>query len=286
MLRLKEEVQVLSNPALVERRTRPAPRASASRHRRWLNRTAIQLASVATLLGLWLIGALLLPGSVLPDPLTVGADMWHITFGTGEAWPHILVTLTRVLFAFGVALAIATALGLFMGLNAKASAFFEIWLVVGMILPSLVIVILTFMLIGLNEVGTVVAGVLTTVAMTTVTVWEGSKALDSKLIVMARSLRVSRSGIVRHIIIPQLAPTLMGSARFSLGLVWKLILFIELLGRSNGVGYQINHYYELFDMTRVLSYSLVFLAVMLILELGVLGFIERRLFRWRTTAQL
>ncbi|MGX1793767.1 ABC transporter permease [Microbacterium sp. NPDC055312] len=241
---------------------------------------------MATLFALWLLGAFVLPGNVLPDPFTVGVDMVQITFGTGEAWSHIAATLIRVLIAFGIGLAVATAVGLFMGLNAKASAFFELWIVVGMILPSLVIVILTFMILGLNELGTVVAGVLTTVAMTTVNVWEGAKGLDSKLIVMARSLRVPRWRIVRQIIIPQLAPTLMGSARFSLGLVWKLILFIELLGRSSGVGYQINHYYELFNMTRVLSYSLVFLAVMLFLELGVLGFIERRLFRWRTMAQL
>lgn len=277
---------MLTEPALVERNARPPRRPTSSRSRRTSSHAAIKIASVATLLGLWIVGALLLPSSVLPDPLTVGADMIHITFGTGEAWSHVFATLARVLVAFGLALVIATAVGVFMGLNAKASAFFEIWLVVGMILPSLVIIILTFMILGLNEVGTIVAGVLTTVAMTTVNVWEGAKGIDPKLIVMARSLRVPRIGIVRGIIIPQLAPTLMGSARFSLGLVWKLILFIELLGRSTGVGYQINHYYELFNMTRVLSYSLVFLAVMLFLELGVLGYIERRLFRWRKTAQL
>ena len=65
-----------------------------------------------------------------------------------------------------------------------------------------------------------------------------------------------------------------------------MVLFVELLGRSNGIGYQIEYYYQLFDLGRVLEYTMFFVAVMLIIEVAILGNIERRLFRWRPTTRM
>ena len=78
----------------------------------------------------------------------------------------------------------------------------------------------------------------------------------------------------------------MASARFGLGLVWKMVLFVELLGRSNGIGYQIEYFHQLFDLGRVLEYTVFFVAIMLLIEVVVLGGLERRLFRWRPAARL
>jgi NitT/TauT family transport system permease protein len=94
------------------------------------------------------------------------------------------------------------------------------------------------------------------------------------------------SKIVTRIILPQLAAPLMASARFGLGLIWKMVLFVELLGRSNGIGYQIEYYYQLFDLGRVLEYTVFFVAVMLLIEVAVLGTVERRLFRWRPVTRI
>ena len=38
------------------------------------------------------------------------------------------------------------------------------------------------------------------------------------------------------VIFPQLYPYLMSSARSGLSLIWKIVLVVELLGRSEGVG--------------------------------------------------
>jgi NitT/TauT family transport system permease protein len=120
----------------------------------------------------------------------------------------------------------------------------------------------------------------------TINIWESAKAVDSKLIQMARVFKLTMPKIVRRIILPQLAAPLMASARFGLGLIWKMVLFVELLGRSNGIGYQIEYYYQLFDLGRVLEYTVFFVAVMLIIEVAVLGTIERRLFRWRPETRI
>ncbi|HWH97569.1 MAG TPA: ABC transporter permease subunit [Pseudolysinimonas sp.] len=176
---------------------------------------------------------------------------------------------------------VASTLGILMGMFDRVAKFFEIWLIVGITVPSLVTIIIIFMIVGLNEQGTIIAAAMPSIALLTINVWEGIKSVDTKTISMARAFRVPRSVVIRQVVVPQVAPTIMASARFGLGLVWKMILFIELLGRSDGVGYQIEFNYRLFNMTQVLAWALSFLVIMLVIEIGIFGFIEKKLFHWR-----
>jgi NitT/TauT family transport system permease protein len=66
-----------------------------------------------------------------------------------------------------------------------------------------------------------------------------------------------------------------------LSLVWKIVLIVELLGRPNGVGFEIGIAFQLFDVTRILAYALAFVVVILAIEILVVQPIERRASRWR-----
>ena len=89
---------------------------------------------------------------------------------------------------------------------------------------------------------------------------------------------------LRHILAPQLAPYFAASARSGLSLVWKIVLVVELMGRSNGVGFEMNVAFQLFDMTLLLAYALPFVAVMLAIEFLLVQPFERRVSRWRPRA--
>ena len=82
-------------------------------------------------------------------------------------------------------------------------------------------------------------------------------------------------------ILPQLAPFLAASARSGLALIWKIVLVVELLGRSNGVGFQLHLFFQLFDVPSILAYTIAFVIVVQVLELGVLQPWERHVGRWR-----
>ena len=60
------------------------------------------------------------------------------------------------------------------------------------------------------------------------------------------------------------------------------MLVVEFLGRSNGIGFKIHLYFQLFDVGLVLVYALSFVAVMLLAEALVLRPWEARVRRWRT----
>jgi len=82
------------------------------------------------------------------------------------------------------------------------------------------------------------------------------------------------------VIIPQLVPYLFAAAN-GLVVIWKIVLGVEFLGRSNGIGFQIHLYFQMFDAATVMAYSFGFVAVMGVIEYAILQPIERRMTRWR-----
>ena len=46
------------------------------------------------------------------------------------------------------------------------------------------------------------------------------------------------------ILLPQLYPYILSSARSGLSLIWKIVLVVELLGRSNGVGFKLYGFFN------------------------------------------
>ena len=80
---------------------------------------------------------------------------------------------------------------------------------------------------------------------------------------------------------PQLHPFVMGATRSGLALIWKIILVVELLGRSNGMGYQLHLFFQMFDVARILAYTIAFVAVIQLIELVILKPLDKKALRWR-----
>jgi NitT/TauT family transport system permease protein len=147
-----------------------------------------------------------------------------------------------------------------------------------------VVIVLCYLWIGLNEVAAITAVTLNKTALVLVTLREGTRTLRPDLADMARVFRLSPMDRFRHIIAPQLVPFLLASARTGLAIIWKIVLVVEFLGRSTGVGFQIHMKFQLFDIAGVLAYALSFVAVMLAIEYLILQPIDRRANRWRIMA--
>jgi NitT/TauT family transport system permease protein len=191
------------------------------------------------------------------------------------------VTLARVAAAFIIAMALGSALGLIMGRSRVSDRLGDPWLIVLLNLPALVIIVLAYIWAGLTETAAVSAVALNKLPIATVTVREGARSLDTALDEMAQVFRMRAWTRIRHVMLPQLAPYLAAAARSGLSLVWKIVLIVELLGRPNGVGFEIGVAFQLFDVTRILAYALAFVAVMLAVETLLVQPLERHIARWR-----
>jgi NitT/TauT family transport system permease protein len=246
--------------------------------------TLYRLIGLAGFIALWFLAAHGAgSGQFLPSPLRVAAFVWRETL-TGELPRQMGATLARVGAAFVLAMAVGSAVGYAMGRSPRTNAIADPWLVIALNLPLLMIVILAYIWVGLNDVAAVLAVVVAKAPTVMVTIREGARALDPGLDDMAAVFRLPPLKRFRAVVLPQLAPYLAASGRSGLSITWKIVLVVELLGRPNGVGFALNFYFQNFDVTGIIAYGLAFAAVMLLVEGALLQPLERRANLWRSHA--
>lgn len=238
------------------------------------------IASLALFLGIWQGLALWLHSPVLPLPLVVLKVLW-LAIDSGELPYHLGITLLRLAASFVIAMFIGCALGILLGRSNTLNTLLNQWLIIFLNIPALVSMILCYVWFGLTESAAIFAVVINKIPNVVVTVREGTRALDQELLEMARSFHFSQRKTLQHVIWPQLYPFIMGATRSGLALIWKIILVVELLGRSNGMGYQLNLFFQLFDVASILAYTIAFILVMQALETLLLQPLERHAQRWR-----
>lgn len=239
-----------------------------------------RVASLAALVVAWQLAAMAMHSDVLPSPAAVIRRLQEETLN-GELPRALAVTTARVAAAFTIAMLVGTVIGLLMGRSHKLDLLLDGALVIGLNIPALVLIILCYLWFGLTEVAAILAVVLNKIPVTVVNVREGTRALDPQLAAVARVYRVPRATTLRQVLLPQLFPYLMASARTGLSLIWKIVLVVELLGRSSGVGFKLAVYFQFFDITSILAYTVAFAALVLAIEAGLMRPLERRLTRWR-----
>lgn len=218
--------------------------------------------------------------AILPGPLATLKVAWSEILH-GELLYHVCITLLRVAVAFGGAMIVGVAIGITFGRLALVDDLFDSWLVIALNVPALVTIVLCYVWFGLSEVAAILAVALNKAPMVVAITREGARSLDRALLEMAQVFRVPRLRVIRRIVLPQLAPSIMAAARTGLALTWKIVLVVELLGRPDGVGFQIRRFFNYFDIAGILAYTLVFVAVILAIETLILRPLDRELSRWR-----
>ena len=245
-------------------------------------RAAFWLRSLSLLgfVAVWQVAAWAAASDLLPAPTAVLALLWDHA-RSGELGHHLRITLGRVAVSFAIAMAVGTAIGIVMGRSNRLDMTLDGVLVLGLNIPALVTIILCYLWFGLNEAAAVLAVAVNKIPTVVVTVREGAKAVDRDLMEVAKVYRVGRLTTLFRVYLPQLYPYLMAAARSGLALIWKIVLVVELLGRSDGVGFQLNIFFQYFDIGSILAYTLAFAAVILAVEAVGMRPLERRLTRWR-----
>ena len=238
-------------------------------------------ASYASILIAWIVAAEVLPRTLMPGPLET-LDFVVREYERGVLVMHLAATARRVLIAFTVGMTIGVITGAAMGLSKRIDQLLQAWLIAGLTIPRIVLFVMAYLIFGLSDTSAIVALVVTIVPTIVVQVREGTRAVDDKLIEMARAYERPRTSIWRRVVLPQLMPYVVGTARASLALAWKMVVLAELLGRTNGVGYQVAFYFGMFDMVGILGYGVTMMIILAFIDLVVLGWLERSAFRWRT----
>ncbi len=241
---------------------------------------SLRVGSIFALIFAWWAMGLFFPPALVPRPWETFAEV-GVIIKTGEFYLHMGNTLWRVFVGFGLAMVVSTPLGIIMGSFRNQESFFEPPVILGLTMPGLIWALLMLMVFGIKEISAYLAVAVTISPMLTISIWQGTKSIDKDLIDMSTAFHASVYSKLVDVILPQLVSHILAAIRYGLGLAWKVIVLVEGFGFSNGVGYQVMHQFDLFSVKGVLAWAITFLIVMIFLEFGVVGVLERSVTRWR-----
>jgi NitT/TauT family transport system permease protein len=232
------------------------------------------------LLAAWWLGSLATPVYVLPSPERVFQRILQLT-QSGDLPYNLLTTLLRVLAGFALAVLIGVPGGLVLGSNRTLGTFFEPILPVMNTVSSAIWAIFAVVWFGLSPLAPIFVVLMTAFPLIVTNVWQGTQAVNAEYVELARALRFSHTKTLVKIYLPSILPYFFSGARLAFGFGWRVSLVAETLGASSGVGYRLRQASDLIQTDQVFAWTIVQIAMMLVIEMGMLQPLEHHLFRWR-----
>jgi len=239
-----------------------------------------KIYSTILILIIWQALAFVLKSDVFPSVVDICISLYgHIT--EGDLIKNLGVTLYRVFVAFTVTMLIGIVIGIFMGINEKINNMFDFILIIALNIPALVTIVICYIWFGLTDLAAIVAVIINKLPIVVVNIREGTRNINNKYLQLGQIYNLDNKTVFSKLFLPQIYPYILASTRLTLSLVWKIVLVVELLGRSDGVGFEISMFFQYFDITSIMAYSIAFITVVLAIEIFILNKIENKINRWK-----
>jgi ABC-type nitrate/sulfonate/bicarbonate transport system permease component len=238
-------------------------------------------------IGGWQLWASAAASSFFPPPSAIVARMYHLWFSgpvthlflTPDASGNILPSLGRVLAGLAIATAIGGPLGIILGRSPLVTSYLSPLLQFARALPVVTMapVFIVLFKIGTEmEIATIAFGTVWPILLNTI---DGAATVDPVQLDTGRAFRLSAWQQLVWVIVPAALPKAFAGFRLSLSLSLILMVFAELVGSSNGIGYEMSNASNAFDMTFLWS-TIVLLGILGYLLNALLGGAERLVLAW------
>lgn len=233
----------------------------------------------------WQLITFLYSPDYLPSIVEIGKS-WFFHWAQGTLFEDLIATLTRVAISFFLAMFVGLLMGVIFGTFRTANQLFQPFLLFFLNLPALVTIILCYIWIGLEESAAILAVFINKLPMVIVAVREGTRVIDTKLMDVAKVYDVSLTRTFFYVYLPQLYPFILAAARNGLALIWKIVLVVELLGRSNGIGFGLHNLFQFFDIAGILAYAFSFMVIMFLVDFLIFKPLEKKIQRGRDDVRI
>jgi ABC-type nitrate/sulfonate/bicarbonate transport system permease component len=247
---------------------------------------------IAAAAGLWELWARAQQSSFFPPPSAILARMYDLWFSgpaahlflTPDATGNLLPSLGRIAAGLGIAVAVGGTAGLALGRSAAAASYLDPLLQFGRALPTVTLVPVFIAIFSLGtpmEVATIAFGTVWPILLNTA---DGARSLDPVQVETARAFRLPAGQRLTRLIIPAALPKFFAGLRLAVSLSLILMVFAELAGSSNGLGYEMNNAESSFNMTSVWA-ALVLIAILGNLLNAAEVAVEHKLLAWHRGAR-
>jgi NitT/TauT family transport system permease protein len=257
------------------------PTASPAAGRRWAARVVPPLLLLAAVVLVWWAVVRATDSVIFPTP-------WQVVTGTlelvedGSLWEHIGASLWRVGLGYGLALAVAVPLGLWMGWVAPAySTLNPIFQMLRPISP-IAWIPLAILWFGVGDASPVflifIASVFPMVVQTTV----GVHTIERRYLRAAANFGVPRRVLFGQVVIPAVLPQIIVGMRVGIGVAWLVVVAAEMIALRSGLGYLIMDSRNAGNRYDLVIAAMIIIGCIGLLLDGLTRLLERlKTVRWR-----
>jgi NitT/TauT family transport system permease protein len=197
--------------------------------------------------------------SMIPPFTKVVAALVH-GFIDGGLLPDLEISMTRAGVAFGIAVAVAIPLGLFMGSFRRFEAFIDPLIQTFRQTSALAIYPIFILLLGLGETSKITIICWAAFFPILLNTISGVKQVDRGLIEMARMFGASRTEVFKRVVLPAATPAIFVGLRLSGTISLLLLVAAEMIGAKKGLGFLIINAQYNFEIPLMFA-SIVLLAI-------------------------
>lgn len=230
----------------------------------------------------WQLASLFFPPFLFPGLGAIFKNILQI-LTTWDLISQGLLTFTRMIVAVILSLIIGIPIGLAMGLWRGADDFLRPIIKFIMGVPALNWVIIVVIWFANVELRIAFVLVMLCVPITVFCVYDGVRSIDRKLTDMVLSFGASQAQYIRLLLWPFVKSFAFTAAKLNIGNAVRTVIVAELVGAPFGIGRELDLAKNVFDMSMVLAWTLIMVAVAILLTHGVEA-LERATLRWRGDA--
>lgn len=239
---------------------------------------AIRLISLAIVVAAWQYYGLHTV-AVIFVPLTTVFRALGTEFHSLGLASAIWYSLWTFAIGYAIGMAVGVVIGMCVGLYRAAEAGLGLYLQALYATPMVAIVPLLSIWMGFGVLTQEVIIAMFVVFPCVVSVSVGVRNLDSDLLEVARSMRMSRLALWRHVLLPGTVPYITAGAAqgVAMGLVGMFIA--EIFTQLSGLGNQLESAAQTYHTDRALAVLLVIMALGVILR-TLITFVQRKFAPW------
>ncbi|PIE53845.1 MAG: ABC transporter permease [Dethiosulfovibrio peptidovorans] len=193
-------------------------------------------AATATIVfGSWFLLNLFFSPLVVPTMGSVWSELCRIAT-TPDLYGMIVVTAIRLGIGLVIGLIIGVILGIAMGFSRHLGGILSPIVGLFQTVPPVAWVVLALVWFGFNGKPAIFIVLTATVPVISINVRQGIDQIDHGLLEMAQLYAFSRRKILRHVVLPSVAPYFSSGFRIALGTGWKIAVMGEVLTTNDGIG--------------------------------------------------
>lgn len=226
------------------------------------NTRLLSLISPLVLLALWELAVAMgwLNRIFYPPPSETLQTLVQLA-QSGELFRNVWISVFRVGVGFLLGAVPAIGLGLLMGLSPTIHALIRPLAAAIYPIPKIALLPLIIVALGLNEISKIATIAVSVFFLMVLNVAASVAQVDSKHFEVARSFGASRRDLFWTVALPGSLPGIMAGLQLGMGFALTLIVGVEFVGASEGIGYLIWQSYEIYAIDRMLA-GLVTIALL------------------------